>query len=219
MRNLNHTAPQLAIVESIQVLRQDLAQLPAAVASAVTNALQPLTSLRQNVQTALEAYDVITALQRETLDALALEMTSNATQTFDLRVKQLDTTLAGHAQSLAELKSNLNRTYQSLLQISQLPEALSSGIEEAKNSASKLTQAAQDSRQPLWRQGLILMLASLVAAALALAGRSVWDTLQLPSRAQQHQIEENAKVAVQLWSKATPEERDRLNQILERPAK
>jgi DNA repair ATPase RecN len=222
----NSSGPQLQIVQSVQALQQavssmheSLQDLPVAISAEVTAALERLGTLEQSVKQALEAYDEITELQRQSLDALALEMTSNATQAFQAQVKQLDTTLGDLAQTLSELKINLNGMYQSARQISRLPEALETATEEAKSSAARLTQAANDSRQPLWRQALILMLAALIAAALALAGRSVWETLQLPSKTEQLQLQQDASVARELWNKATPQEREGLNQILKRPKK
>jgi hypothetical protein len=104
------------IVQSVQALQQavssmheSLQDLPAAISAEVTAALEPLGTLRQDVKMALEAYGEITELQRQRLDALALEMIRSATQAFHAQVKQLDTTLGDLSQTLSDLKINPER--------------------------------------------------------------------------------------------------------------
>jgi hypothetical protein len=112
VRRLNDASPRLELVQSVQALQQavssmneSLADLPAAIETEVTNALEPLGSLQYRVQTAVEAYDQVTTVQRQSLEAMALEMTTIATQAFEERVRQLDTALNALAQRLADLET------------------------------------------------------------------------------------------------------------------
>lgn len=220
VRALSDSAPQLQIVESIRTLQQsmslmheDLKHLPGAVSTETAQALEPLARLRQDVMQVLEAYDNVTATQRKTLDELAQQMSASAAQTFEQKAGKLDATISDLSRSLSGLKTSLISMEQTAQQVTTLPGKLASAQQGMTKAADQLTKAANETRPRLWRQVLGLILAGAVGAMLSAGGQVVLSRLVPPSDVQKAAAWANA-----IWSKASLEERELIEQIVNRPA-
>lgn len=220
VRALNDSGPQLQIVESVRTLQQvvslmheDLKRLPGAVATETAQALEPLARLRQDVTQILEAYDKVTAIQRKTLDELTQEMSASAAQAFEQKAGKLDATIRDLSRSLSGLEASLSSMEQTAQQVATLPDKLASAQQGMMKAADQLIEAANETRPRLWRQALGLILAGAVGAMLAATGQVALNRLVPPSDVQQ-----TADWASAIWNKATPNERELLKQIANRPA-
>ena len=215
VRALNDTGPQLQIVESIRTLQQavtlmheDLNQLPDAISEQTAQALAPLERLRQEVLRIAEAYDQITATQRQALDQMAQEMTGKAAQAFGQKVQTLDQSLHSLTQSAASLRSSIDSLNETAKRIEGLPDRLSKAQQSMTQASAKLIEAADETRQNWWYQLLMLIFAGMIGAATIGIGQSVLNRLVPPSAVQQQ-----ANWARAVWNNATPQERLLLNRI------
>jgi hypothetical protein len=221
VRALNDSGPQLQIVESVRTLQQsvslmheDLKRLPGAVSTETAQTLEPLARLRQDVTQVLEAYDKVTAIQRNVLEELTHHMSVSAAQAFEQKAGKLDATISDLSRSLAELKTSLSSMEQTAQQVATLPGKLTSAQQSMTKAAYQLTEAANETRPSFWRQALGLILAGAVGAGLIATGHIVLNRLVPPS-----DVQETADWANAIWSKATDKERQLLKQIVNRPAK
>lgn len=220
VRALNDSGPQLQIVESVRTLQQslslmheDLKRLPVAVSTETAQTLEPLARLQQDVTQVLEAYDKVTAIQRKTLDELTQQMSASAAQAFEQKAGKLDATISDLSNSLSGLETSISSMKQTAEQVVALPGNLVSAQQNMAQAAIKLTEAANKTRPRLWRQALGLILAGAVGAMLVATGQVALNRLVLPSDVQQ-----TADWANAIWNKATPKERELLEQIVNRPA-
>lgn len=220
VRALNDSGPQLQIVESVRTLQQslslmheDLKRLPVAVSTETAQTLEPLARLQQDVTQVLEAYDKVTAIQRKTLDELTQQMSASAAQAFEQKAGELDKTISDLSNSLSGLETSISSMKQTAEQVVALPGNLVSAQQNMAQAAIKLTEAANKTRPRLWRQALGLILAGAVGAMLVATGQVALNRLVLPSDVQQ-----TADWANAIWNKATPKERELLEQIVNRPA-
>lgn len=220
VRALNDSGPQLQIVESVRTLQQslslmheDLKRLPVAVSTETAQTLEPLARLQQDVTQVLEAYDKVTAIQRKTLDELTQQMSASAAQAFEQKAGKLDATISDLSRSLLGLKTSLSSMQQTAQQVATLPGQLASAQQGMTKAAEQLTEAANETRPRLWRQALGLILAGAVGAMLVATGQVALNRLVPPSDVQQ-----TADWANAIWNKATPKERELLEQIVNRPA-
>lgn len=220
VRALNDSGPQLQIVESVRTLQQslslmheDLKRLPVAVSTETAQTLEPLARLQQDVTQVLEAYDKVTAIQRKTLDELTQQMSVSAAKAFEQKAGELDKTISDLSNSLSGLETSISSMKQTAEQVADLPGNLVSAQQNMAQAAIKLTEAANKTRPRLWRQALGLILAGAVGAMLVATGQVALNRLVLPSDVQQ-----TADWANAIWNKATPKERELLEQIVNRPA-
>lgn len=220
VRALNDSGPQLQIVESVRTLQQslslmheDLKRLPVAVSTETAQTLEPLARLQQDVTQVLEAYDKVTAIQRKTLDELTQQMSASAAQAFEQKAGELDKTISDLSNSLSGLETSISSMKETAEQVVALPGNLVSAQQNMAQAAIKLTEAANKTRPRLWRQALGLILAGAVGAMLVATGQVALNRLVLPSDVQQ-----TADWANAIWNKATPKERELLEQIVNRPA-
>lgn len=220
VRALNDSGPQLQIVESVRTLQQslslmheDLKRLPVAVSTETAQTLEPLARLQQDVTQVLEAYDKVTAIQRKTLDELTQQMSVSAAKAFERKAGELDKTISDLSNSLSGLETSISSMKQTAEQVADLPGNLVSAQQNMAQAAIKLTEAANKTRPRLWRQALGLILAGAVGAMLVATGQVALNRLVLPSDVQQ-----TADWANAIWNKATPKERELLEQIVNRPA-
>ena len=220
VRALNDSGPQLQIVESVRTLQQslslmheDLKRLPVAVSTETAQTLEPLARLQQDVTQVLEAYDKVTAIQRKTLDELTQQMSASAAKAFEQKAGELDKTISDLSNSLSGLETSISSMKQTAEQVADLPGNLVSAQQNMAQAAIKLTEAANETRPRLWRQALGLMLAGAVGAMLVATGQVALNRLVPPSDVQQ-----TADWANAIWNKATPKERELLEQIVNRPA-
>jgi DNA repair exonuclease SbcCD ATPase subunit len=146
VRSFNDTGPPLQIVQAVaslqqtvEQLRQSLDQLPNAIASETAAALQPLASLQQDVQQALASYDQITAVQRQSLDELATELTQQATAQVNEAISRLN-------QNVSHLQTVIQSATASAGQMQSLPNALRSEANRLKDWIERL----QREIPPLW---------------------------------------------------------------------
>lgn len=220
VRALNDSGPQLQIVESVRTLQQslslmheDLKRLPVAVSTETAQTLEPLARLQQDVTQVLEAYDKVTAIQRKTLDELTQQMSASAAKAFEQKAGELDKTISDLSNSLSGLETSISSMKQTAEQVADLPGNLVSAQQNMAQAAIKLTEAANKTRPRLWRQALGLILAGAVGAMLVATGQVALNRLVPPSDVQQ-----TADWANAIWNKATPKERELLEQIVNRPA-
>ena len=220
VRALNDSGPQLQIVESVRTLQQslslmheDLKRLPVAVSTETAQTLEPLARLQQDVTQVLEAYDKVTAIQRKTLDELTEQMSVSAAKAFERKAGELDKTISGLSNSLSGLETSISSMKETAEQVVALPGNLVSAQQNMAQAAIKLTEAANKTRPRLWRQALGLILAGAVGAMLVATGQVALNRLVPPSDVQQ-----TADWANAIWNKATPKERELLEQIVNRPA-
>lgn len=220
VRALNDSGPQLQIVESVRTLQQslslmheDLKRLPVAVSTETAQTLEPLARLQQDVTQVLEAYDKVTAIQRKTLDELTQQMSVSAAKAFERKAGELDKTISDLSNSLSGLETSISSMKETAGQVVALPGNLVSAQQNMAQAAIKLTEAANKTRPRLWRQALGLILAGAVGAMLVATGQVALNRLVLPSDVQQ-----TADWANAIWNKATPKERELLEQIVNRPA-
>ena len=220
VRALNDSGPQLQIVESVRTLQQslslmheDLKRLPVAVSTETAQTLEPLARLQQDVTQVLEAYDKVTAIQRKTLDELTQQMSVSAAKAFEQKAGELDKTISDLSNSLSGLETSISSMKQTAEQVADLPGNLVSAQKDMTQAAIKLTEAANETRPRLWRQALGLILAGAVGAMLVATGQVALNRLVPPSDVQQ-----TADWANAIWNKATPKERELLEQIVNRPA-
>ncbi|GJA61358.1 hypothetical protein [Aeromonas caviae] len=220
VRALNDSGPQLQIVESVRTLQQslslmheDLKRLPVAVSTETAQTLEPLARLQQDVTQVLEAYDKVTAIQRKTLDELTEQMSVSAAKAFERKAGELDKTISDLSNSLSGLETSISSMKETAEQVVALPGNLVSAQQNMAQAAIKLTEAANKTRPRLWRQALGLILAGAVGAMLVATGQVALNRLVLPSDVQQ-----TADWANAIWNKATPKERELLEQIVNRPA-
>lgn len=220
VRALNDSGPQLQIVESVRTLQQslslmheDLKRLPVAVSTETAQTLEPLARLQQDVTQVLEAYDKVTAIQRKTLDELTQQMSVSAAKAFEKKAGELDKTISDLSNSLSGLETSISSMKETADQVVALPGNLVSAQQNMAQAAIKLTEAANKTRPRLWRQALGLILAGAVGAMLVATGQVALNRLVLPSDVQQ-----TADWANAIWNKATPKERELLEQIVNRPA-
>ncbi|WP_223920811.1 hypothetical protein [Aeromonas caviae] len=217
---LNDSGPQLQIVESVRTLQQslslmheDLKRLPVAVSTETAQTLEPLARLQQDVTQVLEAYDKVTAIQRKTLDELTEQMSVSAAKAFERKAGELDKTISDLSNSLSGLETSISSMKETAEQVVALPGNLVSAQQNMAQAAIKLTEAANKTRPRLWRQALGLILAGAVGAMLVATGQVALNRLVPPSDVQQ-----TADWANAIWNKATPKERELLEQIVNRPA-
>ena len=220
VRALNDSGPQLQIVESVRTLQQslslmheDLKRLPVAVSTETAQTLEPLARLQQDVTQVLEAYDKVTAIQRKTLDELTEQMSVSAAKAFERKAGELDKTISDLSNSLSGLETSISSMKETAGQVVALPGNLVSAQQNMAQAAIKLTEAANKTRPRLWRQALGLILAGAVGAMLVATGQVALNRLVPPSDVQQ-----TADWANAIWNKATPKERELLEQIVNRPA-
>ena len=220
VRALNDSGPQLQIVESVRTLQQslslmheDLKRLPVAVSTETAQTLEPLARLQQDVTQVLEAYDKVTAIQRKTLDELTEQMSVSAAKAFERKAGELDKTISDLSNSLSGLETSISSMKETAEQVVALPGNLVSAQQNMAQAAIKLTEAANKTRPRLWRQALGLILAGAVGAMLVATGQVALNRQVPPSDLQQ-----TADWANAIWNKATPKERELLEQIVNRPA-
>ncbi|MGC9129229.1 MAG: hypothetical protein ACP5GA_10955, partial [Acidithiobacillus sp.] len=151
---------------------------------------------------------------RQAIDETIEEMTHRAAQAFESKVKRLDGTIQTLAQSAASLRSSLNTMEQTAQKIEALPSRLATAQQSLTNAANRLIEAANEARQDWWFQLLMLILACMIGAATVGIGRAVFERLVPPSA-----VQRNANWAQTLWSKATPQERALMTQIVNRPGR
>ena len=209
--------PALQIVESVQTLQQTVGTLPAAVAAETAAALEPLAALRLDVQRVLEAYDQVTAIQRRTLDELTQQMSASAAASMEQRVSQVDKTLRELGAQVQSLRAATAAAEASSKAMQALPRQIAASAaqaaEQMQSSAGDLAQQADRARPRRWLQALALVLAGLVGGLAAAAGQAGLSRLLPPGA-----VQERAAALDALWSRATPQERELLKQIVNRPA-
>lgn len=202
VKALNDLKPQLQIVASVKTLQQaiqqmsdDMSQLPGAVSTETAKVLEPLTSLSQDVKKALEAYDLITAAQRQTLDNLTEEQRQ--------QIEQLLKPISASAEQISGMKSTVD----------QMSTDLNKDLVKIKNATNEVHKTAIAARPRFWKILLMLVASAALGAMLVAAGQTALNRLVPPSGVQQ-----DATWAAVVWNKATPEERELLKKIVNRPA-
>lgn len=204
---------------------QSLEQLPDLVADQVSEAmkaLDPVLSMRQDVLKSLEAFDQIAAVQRETLESLAQELSNRATSSMQEKTALLVTVLESVTEKtdtlLMGLKVSMNSMTKAVGTIQNLPAQLttdlSGSVTDLNTAAAELKTAGMELKKqtdraksrPRWKAFAELTAVAVLAAMLVLVGQVGLSKILPPGDAQ-------------LWTKATEKERLSLNQIASRPEK
>lgn len=193
---------------------QSLEQLPELVADQVTEAmkgLDPILSMRRDVQTALEAFDQVAKAQRQTLEALGQELATSAAQSMETRAASMDGTLQELASQVHSLQSSITSMQVSTQRLQSLPASLDktarSAAEVMELSGRELARQAERVRPSLWLVLGQMAGVAVLSALLVVGGQAVLSGMQRPN-------------LVQAWQQATPQERAAfLSQIASRPAK
>lgn len=210
--------------QQIDQMQRELATLPEAVASETSQALRGLETLRQDVTAVLKAYDQVTAHQRQSLDELTKEMTSKASQAFEAKAQSLHAPLGALEAKAQDLSTSIQKLTGTASQIAGLPQRLTtaagsmtSAASTLNTSARALQEAAESLRPPLWKRlGTVAAVAVLAGAAGAMlpeTGRAALSRLLPPAAEQQELATFRA-----MWRKATPKERESMQEIARRPA-
>lgn len=200
---------------------QSLEQLPQLVADQVTEAmraLDPVLQMSEQVNQALQAFDRVNSVQRQSLEQLGQELTSQATAAMETRAASMDQTLQALASQVQSLKTTMASMLASSQRLQALPQALDSAARSAakamQSSAGELARQAQEVRPSVWLVLGQMLGAAMLGAVLVAAGQVALNRILPPSETQQ-----NADWAASLWTKSTEAERKLLNQIASRPAK
>lgn len=154
--------------------------------------LQHLDQLPDQIDQVLGIFETMTQAQRQALD----EMTQQQTQ-------QLQGTIRG-------LADNLNKMSQSADRMHMVPEQMSQLIKRLNHAATTLERPDGPS---LWTLFLALTLAGILGAGVALTGQHAFARLVPPDA-----VRQSADWATAVWSKATPQERELMQRIVNRPA-
>lgn len=200
---------------------QSLEQLPSLVAEQVTEAMQaldPILSMRRDVQTALEAFDQVAKAQRQTLEALGQELATSAAQSMETRAASMDGTLQELASQVHSLQSSMSAMESSSKRLQALPASLDKSARTAAEllelSARELARQAERVRPSPWLVLGQMLGVAVLGALLVVGGQAGLNRILPPGEVQQQ-----ADWAGAVWSKATEQERKLLNQIVSRPAR
>lgn len=83
---------------------------------------------------------------------------------------------------------------------------------EASEALARAADRAAEAAPSLWQEMLKLVLAGVIAAMLVGGGRAVFDRLLPPT-----EVRQELEAYRVMWQKATPKERELMQQIIERP--
>jgi ABC-type transporter Mla subunit MlaD len=201
---------------------QSLEQLPQLVADQVTEAmraLDPVLQMSEQVNQALQAFDRVNSVQRQSLEQLGQELTSQATAAMETRAASMDQTLQALASQVQSLKTTMASMLASSKGMQALPQALDSSARSAakamQSSAGELARQAQEVRPSVWLVLGQMLGAAMLGALLVAAGQAV---LNKPAPASA-EIQQRADQLSQLVRKSTPKVRELLNQNVSRPEK
>lgn len=201
---------------------QSLEQLPQLVADQVTEAmraLDPVLQMSEQVNQALQAFDRVNSVQRQSLEQLGQELTSQATAAMETRAASMDQTLQALASQVQSLKTTMASMLASSQRLQALPQALDSAAraaaEQMRSSSRELASQAERVRPSPWVTLGQTLGAAILGALLVAAGQAV---LNKPAPASA-EIQQRADQLSQLVRKSTPKERELLNQIVSRPEK
>lgn len=201
---------------------QSLEQLPQLVADQVTEAMQaldPVLQMSEQVNQALQAFDRVNSVQRQSLEQLGQELTSQATAAMETRAASMDQTLQALASQVQSLKTTMASMLASSQRLQALPQALDSAAraaaEQMRSSSRELASQAERVRPSPWVTLGQTLGAAILGALLVAAGQAV---LNKPAPASA-EIQQRADQLSQLVRKSTPKERELLNQIVSRPEK
>ena len=206
-----------------QTARQvrDLEQLPQLVADQVTEAmkaLDPVLQMSEQVNQALTAFDRVNSVQRQTLEALSQELTSQAALAMETRAASMDTTLAKLASQVQGLKSTVASMESTSKGMQALPQALDSSAraaaEQMRSSSRELASQAERVRPSPWVTLGQTLGAAILGALLVAAGQVALNRILPPG-----DVQKQAQWAGDLWAKSSEQERKLLNQIVSRPAR
>jgi len=214
------TQQESQIVESVRLLQQatsqmheDLRALPSAISAEAVQALEPLMRLPGDVQRALEAYDKITAAQRQSLDEMAKALSAGAAKAFEVRAGKLDESIQAMKACTQKVQIELADIERTMSRVAALPGKLESAGRDMAQASERLTASAEQVRPSIWWRMLGLILAGVAGGMVAGIGQAGFERLVPPSETQA-----SAQTAVMLWERATPQERELLKQIVRRPA-
>ncbi|MFC4487931.1 hypothetical protein [Tepidiphilus baoligensis] len=207
VRALNDVGPQLQIVESVRQLQQRIDALHNAL-EALPRTLQQWETMRPSAQ---EALDRILEIQRRAIDEMALRLSERASQAFEQKAASLHAKIGTLTQTLTQLETGLTHLEQKSHEIAALPDKLDQAAKEMTRAAEELREAARHSRPSPLKTLLTLLLAGATGALLTGSIHVTLERLIPPSQDQR-----DAQWARMLITKATAQEREALQRILER---
>lgn len=200
---------------------QSLEQLPQLVADQVTEAmraLDPVLQMSEQVNQALQAFDRVNSVQRQSLEQLGQELTSQATAAMETRAASMDQTLQALASQVQSLKTTMASMLASSQRLQALPQALDSAAraaaEQMRSSSRELASQAERVRPSPWVTLGQTLGAAILGALLVAAGQVALNRILPPG-----DVQKQAQWAGDLWAKSSEQERKLLNQIVSRPAR
>lgn len=221
VKALNDSSQQLQTIEQARqlqeaahLLRQSLDSLPEAVAQQVSESLQSLDRVSSQVQQALMSFDLVNQAQRQTLESLTERMAENASQSFQEQAQRLGQTVQSQSHQTEKLARAVRGMGEALTDVQALPKRLQAAQQSMNEAAEQLQEAAASSRSRWWMPILQTVLGGLLAGLVVLGGMYALNRPAQPDAAQQRA----ATFGQQVWNKATPQERELLQQIANRPA-
>jgi predicted nucleic acid-binding Zn-ribbon protein len=171
------------LLQSVSEIKS-LEQLPQLVAEQVTQAMAPLLTLSEDVNTLLAAYDQVTQVQRSSLEDMAKEMTRLATLNMETKVAVLDKSVQTLTSQVQQLKFSINEMEASSQAIQALPQELTSAAEKAvsemQSSAQDLATQAQQVRPSMLTTLTQMLGAAMLGAMLVVAGQVGLSKLTRP---------------------------------------
>lgn len=171
--------------EQMEQSRAEIDQLPPAIAEQVSQALEPLQGL------SLGEIEKLAQIQRTTLDAMATELTTQATKSFETSTRRLLTTINQTSQQLEE----------SATAAATLPEA-----------ANQLQEQAQAMRPRWWKGPALAVGSAILSAAVVVALIGLLDSSKLAL------LNVDDPRLQRLLERATPAEYELIREIYKRPA-
>jgi hypothetical protein len=191
-------------LEPLSQIGQELRSLPQEVAEETATALEPLrqinrelsvlSQIKMDIQQALTAYDKMTAAMRSTLEALTVQQHN--------QISQLLKPISDSSQAIVTLKTTIKE--------------MSTNIQEEITAIETTVVSAETKLNKMlprwWRTPALLVISAALGATIAMTGYLAFEKLLPPT-----DVQKNATWAQTVWNKATPEEKELLNQIVSRP--
>lgn len=190
----------------IEQISTDMSSLPTEVATETSQALSSIETLRQTISNMGSQIDKLATVQRAATDALTDTLAEAARPLLEQAAGPLTEAINIMNTTLGKIEKSSNRLIENLDDIVQLPGKI-------EGQAEKLQTAALRVMPKWWKWLGALILAGAVGGLVAATGQVALNRLVPPSDVQQ-----TANWANAIWNKATPNERELLKQIVNRPA-
>ncbi len=165
----------------------------------LVQAVNELSARAGQIEQILETFDQITEAQRQSIQALADQISQQATSSLQ--------------QQLLMLSGKTDTLEKTLLKVNQSAELLEKAQKPISSAAWKIHESAQEIQRQPWRRLLIVAaVAAILSASLTLGGMHGLKQLQQNPEIKDVQLQ-------QLLDRATPAEQNLMLEIYKRPNK